>query len=292
MRNHLRVIPSPVPGFWRTAVRDLLLVSRPVATYMIVLLAVFSLCAQAQEPMPLAHGTVPGEPHHHLKIENDYVRVYYVEVPPHESTQLHQHDHDYIYVSLGPADVVNAVRDKPEVHLQLKDGETHFTRSGFAHIARNLSDAPFRNVTIELLKPQDNPRNGCERVVDGPVRNCAPDFGKLRADSPLRTLPGLGVIPRGIFQTDEIEISSYSLSLVGDYNENSSGSRLLVAEDGPTVNVGIEGESTKALQSGEAVWIETGKKWKVVLPRGNRATRFLTIRFKDTDPAANPGVKP
>jgi quercetin dioxygenase-like cupin family protein len=248
--------------------------------------------AQAQEPVPLAHGNAPGEPHHHLKIENEYIRAYYVEVPPHEATQLHQHDHDYIYVSLGPSDVMNAPLNKPEVHLLLKDGETHFTRGGFAHVARNLADTPFRNVTIELLKPQDNPRNGCERVVDGPVRNCAPDFGKLPADSPLRTLPGLGVIPKGIFQTDEIEISSYSLSLVGDYNENSRGSRLLVAEDGPTVNVGIEGESTKALRGGEAVWIETGKKWKIVLPRRNKPTRFLTIRFKDTDPAANPGVKP
>src|SRR6266568_2442627 len=81
---------------------------------------------RAPEPVPLAHGNVPGEPHHHLKIENEYVRAYYVEVPPHQDTQLHQHDHDYIYVSLGPADVINAVRDKREVHLVLKDGETHF----------------------------------------------------------------------------------------------------------------------------------------------------------------------
>ncbi len=103
-----------------------------------LLLLVFSVSAQAPEPAPLAHGSVPGEPHHHLRIENEYVRVYYVEVPPHENTQLHQHDHDYIYVSLDPADVVNAVRDKPEVHLALRDGETHFTRGGasretFAH---------------------------------------------------------------------------------------------------------------------------------------------------------------
>src|SRR6266852_2246766 len=113
-----------------------------------------ALNAQAPEPAPLAHGSVPGEPHHHVTIENAYLRAYYVEVAPHESTQLHQHDHDYIFVSLGPANVINAVRDKPEVHLVLKDGETHFTRGGFAHVARNLADTPFRNVTIELLKSQ------------------------------------------------------------------------------------------------------------------------------------------
>jgi quercetin dioxygenase-like cupin family protein len=130
-----------------------------------LLLLAFSLSAQAPEPALLAHRGVPGEPHHHLKIENEYVRVYYVEVPPHEDTQLHQHDHDYIYVSLGPSDVVNAVRDKPEVHLLLKDGETHFARGGFAHVARNLSDKPFRNVTIELLKTQEDARNECGEVI-------------------------------------------------------------------------------------------------------------------------------
>src|SRR5215472_9078833 len=145
---------------------------------ILVGLFLFFSCAlgtqvQAQEPVPLAHANVPGEPHHHLKIENEYVRVYYVEAPPHESTLLHQHDHDYIYVSLGPSDVVNAVLDKPEIHLQLKDGETHFTRGGFAHVARNLADTPFRNITIELLKPQGEPGNVCAQIIlNVPVGNC------------------------------------------------------------------------------------------------------------------------
>jgi len=156
-----------------------------------LLLLVFSVSAQAPEPAPLARGSVPGEPHHHLRIENEYVRVYYVEVPPHENTQLHQHDHDYIYVSLGPADVVNAVRDKPEVHLALTDGETHFTRGGFAHVARNLADTPFRNVTIELLHPQGEPRNICAQVLVGaPEGDCPKSVampGGLRKEPLLET---------------------------------------------------------------------------------------------------------
>ena len=133
------------------------------------LLLTFSAGAQAQEPVPLAHENASGEPHHHLKIENEYVRVYYVEVLPHENTLLHQHDHDYIYVSLGPSDVISAILDKPEIHLQLKDGETHFTRGGFAHVARNLADTPFRNITIELLKPQTNPYNLCGQIQPGSI---------------------------------------------------------------------------------------------------------------------------
>ena len=64
------------------------------------------------------------------------------------------------------------VRDKPEVHLVLKDGEVHFSRGRFAHVARNLSDAPFRNVTIELLHPQGEVRNRCEKIMDAPLDSC------------------------------------------------------------------------------------------------------------------------
>jgi len=47
---------------------------------------------------------------------------------------------------------LNEVADKPPVDLKLADGETRFTPGNFAHIARNLSDQPFRNVTIELME--------------------------------------------------------------------------------------------------------------------------------------------
>src|SRR5580704_10904561 len=130
------------------------------------LVFLFFVCGVLRAQAPEAHAAkLPGEPHHHLRIDNEFVRAYYVEVAPHDETQLHQHDHDYIYVSLGPADVVNAVFNRPEVHLFLKDGETRFTRGGFAHVARNLSDAPFRNITIELLNPSGEPRNLCALIV-------------------------------------------------------------------------------------------------------------------------------
>jgi quercetin dioxygenase-like cupin family protein len=251
-----------------------------------LLLLTFSSSAQA--PVPLAHGDVPGEPHHHLKIENEYIRAYYVEVPPHEDTQLHQHDHDYLFVTLGATEVINAVLGKPEVKLALRDGEVRFTRGGFAHVARNLGDKPFRNVTIELLRPQGEPKNLCDQVVDGPVLTCTGEVKGLPANSPLRVLPKLGIGPRRSFETDKIAVASYSLSLVGTYNEDFKSPRLLVAEDGPQLHVEIAGESAKSVSNGETVWLDAGKEWKIILPRQDKPTRFLMIRFKDTDSAAKP----
>src|SRR6266571_4313561 len=82
-----------------------------------VLLLAFTLFGQS-----VSEVEITAEPHHHLALENQYVRVFEVDVPPHEST------------------------------LKLQDGETRFTPGNFAHIARNLASTPFRNVTIEFLQ--------------------------------------------------------------------------------------------------------------------------------------------
>lgn len=274
MRNHRRVIPSPVAGFWRTGARDLLFSSRSVATYMIALLAAFSLRAQAPEPVPLAHGTVPGEPHHHLKIENEYVRVYYVEVPPHESTQLHQHDHDYLYVSVGDSEVLNAVLNKPEVHLALRDGETHFTRGGFAHVARNLADTPFRNVTIELLKPQGEAHNECGGVILGQsIAICDPPFTQDWIDTQ--------------FETKEARLDLVWLFRSGKHKETDSQRAFLVVGLGrPHVKLNAKGKSPKTLREGEMEWFDQGSDVEFSC-EGCGAAQFLELTFKDSGHRAN-----
>jgi hypothetical protein len=242
-----------------------------------------ALLAEAQKAVP-----IPKEPHHQLVFENDYVRVFRVSLPAHAATLLHQHDVPYVYVSLGPADVINAVQGKPEARLVMADGQAGYSRGGFAHIARTDAGSTFDNVTVELLKPQGEPKNLCDKIVDGPVLTCAGEVKGLSADSPLKVLPKAGIVPRRSFETDEIEVASYSLSLVGNYNEDSKSPRLLVAEDGPQLHVEIAGESAKSLSSGETLWLEAGKEWKIILPRQNKPTRFLMIRFKDTAAAAKP----
>jgi hypothetical protein len=276
-----RVIPSPVACFWRTAARDLLLASRCFILFAITigLIALFSANTQAQEPVPLARGNVPGEPHHHLKIENEYVRVYYVEVPPHEATQLHQHDHDYIYVSLGSADVVNAVRDKPEVHLVLKDGETHFTRGGFAHVARNLADTPFRNVTIELLNPQGETRNFCMQVVPGGVTG---GCQLIMVD------PGKGYAEQPLFETDAIKLDLILLDARARDIEDTSKSRLLlVGLEKSKVEINLEDKSALALTEGEVVWLEDARH-KTIFNRSKKVSSYLRISFRDSAAGTRP----
>jgi len=236
-----------------------------IALSAVALIAALSLEAQAPEAVPLAHGNVPGEPHHHLKIENEYVRVYYVEVPPHEDTQLHQHDHDYIYVSLGPSDVVNAVRDKPEVHLVLKDGETHFTRGRFAHIARNLADTPFCNVTVELLKTQAEPRNLCAEVVQGSaVGQCQEIVDKhVPYETSDMSLRLVRLSPRSEMFAMVTEVPS-----------------LLVALDRAQIQIEKYGKPAQSLASGDLIWLEE-RSVSIVRNLSEKPSRYLSLSFKD-----------
>jgi quercetin dioxygenase-like cupin family protein len=117
---------------------------------------------------------ITAEPSHHLALENEYIRVFKVEVAPHASTLLHHHGHDYVFVTLGNAHVSNEVEGKPPVDLKLSDGDARFVVGNFAHVARNLSDQPFRNATIELMQdeklrqmPSHWPEEGGEKTFPG-----------------------------------------------------------------------------------------------------------------------------
>jgi len=99
---------------------------------------------------------VRDEPMHHLKLENEYVRVFDVLVPPKAQTLFHVHANDYVFVSLGAANVRSERADGTSVELDLKDGEARFS-APLTHRATNLGPTPFRNITVEILKSAGSP---------------------------------------------------------------------------------------------------------------------------------------
>ena len=101
----------------------------------------------AQSPVPVAK-----EPRHHLKFENEYVRVFDVMVPPGDTTLFHVHANDYAFVSIGDANLKAEVMGSQPSDLILKDGETRFTKGPITHRVRNVASTTFRNITIEILR--------------------------------------------------------------------------------------------------------------------------------------------
>lgn len=237
-----------------------------------------ALLALGQAPAQTAAVPVTGEPHHHLVYSDENVRAFDVEVPAHSSTMLHEHAVDYIWLALGDADVINAVAGKPEARLQIKDGEVHFTRGGFAHVARNESDSAFRNVTIELLKPQTNPQNICEEVIAA-----TPISGGLRGDAcgPNRTRNRLA------FSTDQLTLALVQLAPREKVTvRGSTASTVLVAMDGThaqavmniTVAGGAQGNGTRDLHSGDVMGCPANIAIEI-RNTGKTPARFLALEF-------------
>src|SRR5438270_9741004 len=95
---------------------------------------------QAQNPTaPLGPVPLAEEPHHRLVLQNDFVHVYNVMVPPLDATLLHEHDLPYTYLTLGATELVNAIQGQPETRLTLQDGDTRYTPGKFVHLVRTDS---------------------------------------------------------------------------------------------------------------------------------------------------------
>jgi quercetin dioxygenase-like cupin family protein len=224
------------------------------------LFCLFAILLTAQAISPEVE--LNAEPHHHLTLENKSVRVYNVEVAPHTDTLMHWHRHDYIYVTLGDTEVVNAIKDKPPVTIKLQDGQTGFTPATFAHIARNLSDRPFRNVTIEIAD-------------DDSLRNSTAHWDEDR---------GLDILQGGtqqiLFVKDGIRASEIELQPGGILPLRHTGPNLLVAVSEVHLHSAIEGQSPGPvrLASGEVTWLAGGFS-HTVTNTGHKPAKFVTLEF-------------
>ncbi|MCI0487027.1 MAG: hypothetical protein L0229_10545 [Blastocatellia bacterium] len=167
------------------------------------LTAIFPLIAllftSAQAPVP-----VEKEPRHHLKFENRYTRVFDVTLPPGDVTLFHTHSKDYVFVSIGDADLKGQVMGADPVPLILKSGEVRFTEAPITHRVENTGAAPFHTIAIEILRP-----SGVEASLEKiPGHTVVLDNERIRVERLIlepgqstglhkHTMPGLGVAVSG-----------------------------------------------------------------------------------------------
>jgi hypothetical protein len=246
----------------------------------LVLALLFAAALPAQAPVAVP---IPKEPHHHLVLENDYVRVFRVSLPAHDATLLHQHDVPYLYVSLGPADVINAVQGKPEARIVMADGQVGYSPGHFAHIARTDAGSTFDNVTIELLKPQGEPHNLCARIIDGPLNDC-PQPGP---NEPLPQPPPISYTR--MFETNEILLTEAFLApRGGSVALESNRARLMISLTNSELEIEPPGKVPKLLSFGNILWIAAGNAPRFIRHTDNTPTRFLLLSFKDKDDMKKP----
>ena len=222
----------------------------------LLLATLFLSLAAAQTPVP-QEVPITAEPSHHAVLENEYARVFRVEVPPHAQTLVHRHDHDYIFVTLGDAEVENTVTGKAPTQLKLKDGEARFLMGNFSHTARNLSDQPFRNVTVELLKDNTHAPAADFAAPSSPAQKVLFTQDGVRV-SEIRLAPG-AALPRHEHKFPHLVVAVTDIDLASQ------------ADARPPRGV--------HQKSGDAVWIPAGLT-HTLTNAGTAEARFLALEFQ------------
>jgi hypothetical protein len=211
------------------------------------------------------------EHHHHLEFENSYVRVFFVEIPAHESTLFHRHDFPYISVPPTGADAAmplppGAAGQAPGLPM------VGYSPGNFSHTVSNSRDFALRNVAIELLRQQGRIRNGCVWADhDQPRQNC--EMGEPRAD--------IRAMRARMFETDEISVAAWRISpniTMPAWDDRAD--ILLASLSGVSVTASGGIDSVNALKGG-LLWLPAGSKPVFKTAPGTDG-HFIAITFKDS----------
>jgi quercetin dioxygenase-like cupin family protein len=128
------------------------------------ILALTAWTQQAQAPVEIT-----AEPHHHLVVENNFVRAFAFQVDPAQTTLMHRHGRDYVSVFIGDSQAMNTKEGAAPAPAKFKDGDVRFAPAGLVHAVADTGTTPVRNATIELIKPTTNAK-ACTENCDVPVK--------------------------------------------------------------------------------------------------------------------------
>ncbi|HEV2732299.1 MAG TPA: hypothetical protein VGV15_19885, partial [Terriglobales bacterium] len=115
-----------------------------------ILLSASMLLAQQQASIEIT-----AEPHHHLQLENESVRVFAVAIPPREGTDLTRHDHNFLVVTFQDSEIAFWAEGEAGVlTYRFRANDIHFYFGGRARAMRNDTSSEYRNLTVEFLNPK------------------------------------------------------------------------------------------------------------------------------------------
>ena len=234
------------------------------------LLPCICLLGAAASAQPVATSAVPveKEPVHRLVLENEYVRGFQVEIPVGGATLLHRHDKDYIVVTLGDSEVSNERQGATPVVLKFKDGDTMFVRGGYAHVARNLTDKPYRNVTVEILRPAGSFNCGAGQGV------CGGGAGGATGTA--------GVAWKDVVKSEAFVVRQFVVGPQGALSRHEhKGPHLVIAITNLRLRSDIEGKPPGEINqnAGDIKWVPGGFTHSVTNV-GAEPARFVTLEFK------------
>jgi quercetin dioxygenase-like cupin family protein len=197
------------------------------------------------------------EPAHRLVLQNEYVRVFEVWLPPGKTTLWHVHLHDGVSVRLTDATIEDEPKDGPAETIRLHGGQVAYgaTPTARTHRVHNAGETTFHIAYIELLTPPG-----------------------VRADHSSAAAPD----PRVVFENDRVRalrrILAPGESTVMHTHESRGvgvpvrGGRLEISDQEGTTN-------TFDVKAGAVNWIEPGTTHRL-RNVGDAPMEFVDIELK------------
>lgn len=203
------------------------------------------------------------EGHHHLIFQNSYVNVFFVEIPPGESTLRHHHDLPYVSIQPGGADASPTTSGPPHIG---------YAAGNLTHAVTNSGKVVQRNIAVELVRPQGTVRDRCAAILpDQTAQVCTEDA--LGPMHPTKRTP--------LLETDEILVESWELAPgISTPPLNDKLDMLVGGLTGVQVSGSGGLDSAGALRGG-ILWVPAGSS-AVFKTAAGRGGRFIAITFKDS----------
>jgi hypothetical protein len=216
------------------------------------------------------------EPHHHLSLKNDYVKVFKVEVNPGDSILMHRHDGDTVAIAIGDQMVSIGYPDKPDVHQKNPDGQLRLQKSGYIHSTHVDTGTAYHTVAVELLHAQSNSRNLCATVIAGLPLNCP--------EKPAGA-PSAKYVGQPQFESDQTRVQIVRVPpgknvTIGDLKYF----QMIVALDPASLSPASKKGHDQALVPGNFVWFVNGGPSRVFKNNGKSEARFIEFEFNPEVP--------
>ncbi len=137
----------------------------PLACAVTVSIAVAATIALAADAPPSSAGKQE-------VLNTDLARVALLVLEPGAATTQHTHIDPHLAVPLVDGTLASLATDGAVTSRPTREGVLAYVPAGLTHTLRNDGAAPFRAVTIDLLRPQTGARNRCASVLPGPAGEC------------------------------------------------------------------------------------------------------------------------
>jgi hypothetical protein len=155
---------------------------RPCVAVAVLIVAVeltflvtLSTDAAAQQVVPLLN-----EPHHHFVLENEYVRVFSLDLQAQTQTEPYGSSNDLIVLALTDSELTELRPGEDPKVLKFKKGEPQSFTDGHEFSLRNQKDSAFQAMVVEvLLAPPPPPDCGCKPSSPGAGCGCGSGGGSV-----------------------------------------------------------------------------------------------------------------